>query len=99
LGFPKQKLNLNLNESENPPDFRFAKMCQNRTTFEFGFELASLIVVILLSILRLSGAEKETLNSNKPTLKLSDYWKHLIEAVNYSNCVARKARVIIMNIV
>jgi len=37
LGF--SKLKPNPNESESLSDFRFAKKCQNLTTFGFGFKL------------------------------------------------------------
>ena len=39
VGFPKQKLNPNPNESENPLDFGFANNFQNLITFGFGLEL------------------------------------------------------------
>jgi len=35
LGFPKLKLNPNLNESANLSDFGFAKNCRYPTTFRF----------------------------------------------------------------
>jgi len=39
LGFPKQKLNPNPNQSENLSDFGFAKDCQNPTTLGFRLEV------------------------------------------------------------
>ena len=39
VSYPKRKLNPNLNESENPSDFGFAKNCRNPTTFGFRFVL------------------------------------------------------------
>jgi len=45
--FPKRKMNpnSNLNESENPADFAFAKNCRNLTTF--GFELCHIPIKYL----------------------------------------------------
>jgi len=39
LGFPKQKLNQNRNESENLSDFGFATDCRNPTTLGFRLEV------------------------------------------------------------